>query len=456
MSLCLRIHAKSGRELWLTLAVIVAMLQPARPLRSQQPDAEPDAVSIEFVDTPLREVLRFFSNLSGQSIVAGQGLEATINARVEDQSWLGAMRLILHANGLVAEEVGDGVFRIDNETSRQRREAIEAILTQSYEVHFADLDELATAVGNLLSPRGHVSVSEAAHVLVVTDIARVHNEVRGLVASLDRLAPQVHIRARLVFVDRSGLDELGIAYDLRDRDESGLSTPPSEDGEAAVALRGASISALGNASARLPATTLQVLSSLVLGRHTLISFLEALQSHQLSEIEAVPSVTVRSNREATLQVGERTPLRVLDGSSFGGASRQGGAGSETGAATILPQATVRIEQTGIILRATPRVTQGDRIVLRLHAERSAPRLAPSDAGFVFTTQNASSEVVVRDGETVVIGGLTVREHHEVISGVPLLMHLPGLGRLFRSRRSEEVQRDLVILVTPTIVRGAEP
>lgn len=92
-------------------------------------------------------------------------------------------------------------------------------------------------------------------------------------------------------------------------------------------------------------------------------------------------------------------------------------------------------------------------MLRLHAERSAPRLAPSDAGFVFTTQNASSEVVVHDGETVVIGGLTVREHHEVTRGVPLLMHLPGLGRLFRSRRTEEVQRDLVILVTPTIVRG---
>jgi type II secretory pathway component GspD/PulD (secretin) len=119
----------------------------------------------------------------------------------------------------------------------------------------------------------------------------------------------------------------------------------------------------------------------------------------------------------------------------------------------VPQATVQIEETGIILRATPHVTRDRDIVLDLHAERSAPRLAASDAGFVFSTQNASSNVRVRDGQTIVIGGLTVAEEHRVIAGVPGLMRLPLLGRLFRSERSERIRRDLVILVTPTLIEA---
>jgi len=98
------------------------------------------------------------------------------------------------------------------------------------------------------------------------------------------------------------------------------------------------------------------------------------------------------------------------------------------------------------------VTNNGEIILQLSAERSAPQVAESDVGFIFTTQNARSRVLVSDGETVVIGGLTVTETSEVRSGVPLLMNLPLVGRLFRSTRSQVVQRDLIILVTPTIVR----
>jgi type II secretory pathway component GspD/PulD (secretin) len=87
------------------------------------------------------------------------------------------------------------------------------------------------------------------------------------------------------------------------------------------------------------------------------------------------------------------------------------------------------------------------------AERSAAVLAESDVGFIFQTQNAESRVLVNDGETVVIAGLTVTETSEVRSGIPLLMDIPIIGRLFRVTRESTVQRDLMILVTPTIVRG---
>jgi type IV pilus assembly protein PilQ len=116
---------------------------------------------------------------------------------------------------------------------------------------------------------------------------------------------------------------------------------------------------------------------------------------------------------------------------------------------------VSFEETGIILEATPHVTADNNILLDLKAERSAPVLAESDVGLIFQTQEAESRVLVRDGETVVIGGLTVTETNELRSGIPFLMDLPLIGGLFRTTRRSQVQRDLIILVTPNIVRDLE-
>ena len=102
----------------------------------------------------------------------------------------------------------------------------------------------------------------------------------------------------------------------------------------------------------------------------------------------------------------------------------------------------------------PRITDAGEIFLDLSAERSSADLAPSDVGVIFRRQKAESQVLVRDGDTVVIGGLTVTESVEVRSGIPILMDLPLIGRLFRSRMESSVQRDLLIMVTPTIVRPA--
>lgn len=110
----------------------------------------------------------------------------------------------------------------------------------------------------------------------------------------------------------------------------------------------------------------------------------------------------------------------------------------------------------MILEVAPRITRNGEVLLNLSAERSSADLAPSDVGFVFRRQKAESQVLVQDGETVVIGGLTVAESAEVKSGIPLLMDLPLIGRLFRTHRTSSVQRDLLIMVTPTIVVPASP
>jgi general secretion pathway protein D len=185
----------------------------------------------------------------------------------------------------------------------------------------------------------------------------------------------------------------------------------------------------------------QFLASLVVGRHQLIGFIDALEAVNLSDIEATPQVTVLDNQQAELVVGELTPIRTIDAGAGGGA---GGA---------FPVAQVEQQQTGIILRATPHVTADGLILLEVEAERSAAELAPSDAGFIFRNQRVTTRVLVRDGETTVISGLTQSEHTEARSGIPLLQDLPLIGRLFRVRREQQVQQDLIILVTPNIVRG---
>jgi type II secretory pathway component GspD/PulD (secretin) len=171
-----------------------------------------------------------------------------------------------------------------------------------------------------------------------------------------------------------------------------------------------------------------------------VAFIDALQSTNFSDIVAEPSFMVADNQTANIQVGEDTPIRVID------------AGGGAGATGRLPQASVQIQSTGIILTATPHITAGDHILLDISAERSSVDISDSDVGQTFRTQNASTRVLVRDGETVVIAGLTVTERSEARSGIPLLMDLPLLGKIFRTQRRSEVQRDLMMLVPPNIVR----
>jgi type IV pilus assembly protein PilQ len=185
-----------------------------------------------------------------------------------------------------------------------------------------------------------------------------------------------------------------------------------------------------------------MVTSLLLGRHSLITFIDALQSVNLSDIQAAPSITVMNHREARIQVGERTPVRTID------------AGSQVGGQSA-PRASVRLENTGVILTVTPHIT-GNQVLMELHAERSNIALAPADLGFTFQTQEAQTQVLVDNGETAVIGGLTIVEKTKVRAGIPFLMDLPVLGSLFRQTSDRENKRDLLIMVTPHIVREGTP
>lgn len=415
-------------------------------------------ISVTWTEAPINDVLLAFAAFSGRSIVPGSNVQGFVTADINDQPWDVALETILAGQGLVAEEMDSGIIRVDNITDLNERETIEPILTRTHRISFAPASEVSAMVQPILTERGNVTVGQGTNTLIVSDINRVQEQVAQLLGDIDIQTPQVTIQAKIIFVNRTDLNELGVTYELKDSrgnqfntlssgfaDTDGDGTlEPIAQGEAVVALGGNSVAALGNATQRVASPTLQLLTSLVMGRHQLIAFIDALQSVQLSDIEAAPQVTVLDNQLAEILVGELTPIRTIDAGAGGG----GGAG---GAA--FPTAQVEQQETGIILRTTPHVTADGHILLEVEAERSAAELAESDAGFIFRTQRANTRVLVEDGETVVIGGLTQSERTTSIAGIPLLQDLPIIGALFRTRREQEIQRDLIILVTPHIVRS---
>lgn len=408
-------------------------------------------ITVTFTATPIRDVLFTFAEFSNRSIVPGSQVSGNVTAEIRDQPWDIALQAILEAHGLAAQEQLSGIIRVDRLQDLNAREEVEPIVTQTFRVNYASANELNEAVQSLLSERGRVQVSASTNSLVVTDVPRVLESVEELIEGLDLRTPEITISAKIIFVNRSELDEFGVTYDLKHRVGNQLNqltpglTPQSPDqvltGGNIVSLGGSSIAALGNASQRVVGPQLQFLTSLVMGDYTLINFVEALSEVQLSDIQAAPQTTVLDNQEARILVGERTPIRVIDAGAGGGGQQQG-----------FPVAQVQIEETGIMLEVTPHVTAGDLILMDLRAERSGVEIAPSDLGFIFNTQEVETRVLVQDGETVVIGGLTVTERTELQSGIPILKDLPVIGMLFRLTREQTDQRDLMILVTPQINR----
>jgi len=433
-----------------------AAARVAAPVQQEEP-----RITVTFEATPILEVLNTFAEFTGRSIVAGPGVTGEVNAEIRNQPWDIALETILEANGFVARETASGIIRVDQLSALAERTTQEELVTRSFRMRYVSVDSIVPAVQGLLTDRGAVTKSSAANTLIVTDARSTIERLAGVIDELDARTPQVTIAAKIIFIDRTALEDLGFVYDLKDLQQpsggnqlnaivegvvdgngDGVIQPSETTNEDVILLGGNSIAALGNAGQRVGNPALRVASSLVLNSHTLITFLEALRELSLSDIQAEPVLTTMDHREAYVQVGQETPIRVIDA----------GAGGAGGGA--FPTAQVSTKETGIILRVTPHVT-GNQVYLQLHAERSNVTLAASDIGLVFQTQESETEVLLNDGETAVISGLTVIEKTQSRAGIPILMDLPLIGPLFRRTTEREQKQDLLIMVTPHIVKPGE-
>jgi type IV pilus assembly protein PilQ len=425
---------------------------PPPPARSQQvvQRTQQRPMTVLFIGEPLIDVLGMFSEVSGRNIIAAPGVQTkAITAELRNMPWDQALDAILAQNALIMRELSSGVLVVDDAANQRARVDSEPTVTQAFPIQYISADSIRVAIQGLLTEGGRVTVNTASNALIVTDASSALERVREILPQLDVRTPQVDISARIAFIDRSTLEAMGVVYDLKDSrgsqfnrivegaipDGNGGLEPT---GDNVVLLGGNSIAALGNANFRVPSPAMEIVTTLVLGRHSLISFIEALQTVSLSDIQASPLIRTMNHMQANIQVGEETPIRVVDAGAA-----QGGVGA--------PRATVEMKQTGVILEVTPHIT-GNQVLLNLRAERSNVAAAPSDVGVIFQTQNATTQVLVNDGETVVIGGLTIIEKTRSRAGIPLLMDLPVIGALFRNEQVRENKRDLLIMVTPHIVR----
>jgi type IV pilus assembly protein PilQ len=427
--------------------------RPEAPRAAAQQPSQARRITVSFENTEMRDVLATFGEFSGRSIIAGTDVSDVVVDGVSftNQPWDVALRTLLQAYGLAAEELAGGIIRVDRIEALASRAAAEPLVTQAFRINYVPAGSLANTFSAMKSERGSIVADTSTNTLIVTDVGRVVTDVGAMITQLDVPVSQVAIEAKIIFVDRTQMEALGIRYDLKDFQgnsfgsliespdydpvtgrPTGTSTP-----EDRFVLGGPSVGAVGNAAAEISDATLDVAVSLLLAnRFSLVALISALQSSQVADVQAMPQITTLDNKTARIFVGNEI--------TFLTASASGGAG---GAVTLQP---VQVE-AGIELEVTPHITADGRVRLALRAENSNPTQTDNNLLNV-SRQQAENEVLVADGETVVIGGLTVTRVTENRSGIPFLMDLPLLGGLFRTTSREESKQDLLILVTPHIVR----
>jgi len=301
--------------------------------------------------------------------------------------------------------------------------------------------------------RGEVLTDTASNSLILTDTKSRIQTVEDFAKGLDIRTPQVSIQAKIIFVDRTDIEQLGLKYDLGSRNQffNKLVQRPDPFGEPGetynpnvniIDLGGNAVSAIANADATISGSAIDLVFSTALGGFSLTSFLSALERVELSDIQAEPVITTLDNKEADILVGEEVPVRIIDYST----------GTAGGGAAGAPRATVQFKETGIRLTVTPHVTSNRQVLMSLRTERSAVKpLASADLGFSIDKQMTTNQLLVADGETAVIGGLTVTTVNRARNGIPLLSSLPLIGGLFSFTDNRENRKDLIILVTPRIV-----
>jgi len=429
--------------------------QPARELIRTSPliQRQEPRITVSWDNASIQEVIAGFQAISGRSIILGKNIEAQVTAEIRDRPWPEAFKAILGAYGLSAQEVEGGIIRVDAPETLAAIDSLEPLEHAVVRINYAAAGDLVGTVQGVISKRGTVVADTNTSSLIITESRSSIPTIRDFVTGLDVRPPQIAIQAKIIFVDRTDVEQLGFKYDLAtngqfynkiiQRPDPNSDGQPYEPGVNVVDLGGAAISAIANADAFIASSALDLTYSIALGGFTLSSFLQALERVDLTDVQSEPIITTKDNKLAKLLVGEEIPVRVVDAGSIGGAPGQA------------PRATVQFKQVGIMLNVTPHVTNNRQIVLKIETERSAVKtLSAADLGFSIDKQNTQNEILVNDGETAVIGGLTVTTVTRAKTGVPLLSSLPLIGSLFSYTQNSENRKDLIILVTPRIVDDA--
>lgn len=379
--------------------------------------------SLTLQDADIHSVLSFLAEEGKTNIVASPKVTGTVTLSLKGVNWKQALEIVTKTYDLAMIEE-PGYIRVlpmqdyINEMSIIQRhqsdqKTLVSLQTEIISVKNGTAADLIKPVKASLSERGVVDVDQRTNSLIVRDIPENVSRVKEMVNALDKETNQIKISAQLLEVETGALTELGVDWTFI----------PSLEGNNQMSIeqnaRGDMVPE--NRVGNFTYSTIQ-------SDFDLQTAVSAMVRSNKAKIVAHPEITTIDNKEAFIQMGQKVPIKQFDASG---------------------NTVIIFEEVGTILKVVPHITSEGRILMKLRPERSSYQFDPN--GVIINTNNAETNVVVDDGQTAVIGGLTTQEERKLQKGIPILKNIPLLGYLFSYTKKEIVNHDLVIFVTPTIV-----
>ncbi|MBI4208406.1 MAG: type IV pilus secretin PilQ [Deltaproteobacteria bacterium] len=423
------------------VTTLVPVPQPSQNFEELEPREKEfigRKISLDLKDADIQNVLRLIAEVSQLNVIAGEDVEGKVTMRLVDVPWDQALEVILSSSGLGQKRMGNVVRIAPLETLREEeakeleamrsKEKLEELVMKVLPVNYADAEEIQEQVKPLLSERGSLKVDSRTNALVVKDIPSVVDEMRALLHRLDQATPQVMIEARIVQVTSNLTEELGVQWG-------------GSYGEGDVSVTGGNAGGAGapttpDFAVNLPTTTTPAGSLGVLlgqiGDTALLDLrLSALESTGKAKIISTPRVATLDNREATIQQGVTIPFETT---------------SSLGTTTIFIDAT-------LTLKVTPHITADRSVIMKITVERNAPdtSIDTQGAGPAISKRSANTEVLVKDRETTVIGGIFEVTDTTAVTKVPVLGDIPVIGWLFRRRSVDQDKSELLVFITPKVM-----
>lgn len=413
----------------LILVFAVSALVASSVMSQETPtgDSKAPIKHLQFQSADIRSVLTFLADYGGVNVVVAPKVSGTVTIKLSNVGWRQALEIIGSTYDMaIVEEAQKGYFRVlpvedyRNEVTEQRKHMqsqlqLEPLRTQIVHISNSTSNDMIKAVKSLLTERGKASSDPRSNSVILQEVPSNFDALLSFIAELDRPAKQIKISAQLVEISTTNLTEIGVNW----RVDGSFRTNS-----------GRTISQAGSVTADLGATAPvgQYSISALQNGWTVNAVVEALVTSGNGKIVAHPEITTIENKMARVQVGQKVPIKQFD---------------ESGNTAIV------FEEVGTILMVTPHITAENQILMHLRPERSTFEFDPN--GIVISTNNAETNVIVGNGETAVIAGLTTQDEVESVVGVPVLKDIPILGNLFKFTQKRVQSRDLVIFVTPTIV-----
>lgn len=425
-------------------------------------------ISLDFKDGDLQDIFRLFADISGMNVVVNPGVSGKVTLKLNEVPWDQALDLILKANGLGYTLEGN-VIRIarlsdlQKEEQDRRKLAEEKALagdlgTLTTRISYAKALELSDVLkrAGALSARGTINVDARTNTMIVKDLPAFLERAKELIAELDRATPQVEIEARIVVTSRNFTRDLGIQWGFLNQQTAQFGNTNQRSFPTSVILNGQGVPAVGGVPAdqgglaptggigtagrgyavNLPAagfnTALGVSLGNLIGSFNLDAALTALERQGRGRLLSTPKVTTQNNQQAEIKQGVQIPIQTVANNTV----------------------TVQFKDAVLTLKVTPQITEAGTVILQLEVENNAADFANLVNGIPpINTQSAKTQVLVMDGSTAVIGGIYQSNEQTSQSSTPFLGKLPILGYLFRNRFVQSTNNELLLFITPRIIKG---